>query len=287
MVRELLQPAPDLDGDGVGDLVFVLDRFVLAISGKTGKLLWCRELHSNVFITKTEAETVLAGPPFVVADIDGDGCPDLILAHGGFWCEVRNREKRDVRVVIRPCVEALSGRTGATLWRHQSPSLAERLIVNENESGRRIQEEVRRNDFSHFQQPIPITGFASFTERRTDAERILLAGLFPGLERLDLRTGQPVAPPDPPPHYVPWRRSDDPRYGGPRGRRVHAWSADGTVALVTDPDETGEGAEWNLIDTFSGVELEEKKYPSWYSTAVFADLDGDGVPEMITLGGGV
>jgi hypothetical protein len=58
-VGELIQAAPDLDGDGVRDLVFAFDRFVLAISGKEGKVRWCRELHSNVFVTQAKTWSLL------------------------------------------------------------------------------------------------------------------------------------------------------------------------------------------------------------------------------------
>src|SRR5262249_45078789 len=47
-IPELSQPAPDLDGDGKGDLVFVVQPdFLLAVSGADGKPLWCRRLHSE------------------------------------------------------------------------------------------------------------------------------------------------------------------------------------------------------------------------------------------------
>jgi hypothetical protein len=306
--RQLLQPAPDLDGDGVGDLVFAFDRFVLAISGKEGKVLWCRPLHSKVFLTRTETwslltetekvsllslsvvqslpgvtvplppriytetRTALAGPPFVVADINRDGHPDLILAHGAFWKQGYNP------VVIRPCVEALSGRNGATLWRHEPPNLAERLVVNDNKDGKSVTEKVRRGDLSPFLSGItPVTDFATFTERRTEKGRILLAGLFPGLERLDLHTGQPVAPADPLLSHIQSNGR-----GSPLGRRVYAWSADGKAAIVTQPGH-GDGRVQGAIDTFSGVVLKEMRHPS--EPGVFADLDGDGSPEMITLQG--
>jgi hypothetical protein len=313
---ELIQPAPDLDGDGVGDLVFVFGRFVLAVSGKEGKLLWCRELHSNVFLEKTgpwghwcaarlpigsptawgdalslltwgvsqstpqftiplpewsaESETALAGPPFVVADIDGDGRPDLILAHGAFKFELPGREG-----VVRPCVEALSGRTGATVWRHEPAGLAERIVLTDTQHGRRVIEQVRRGDLSELTELEPFTGFASFTERTTDGRRVLLAGLLPGLERLDPRTGRPVAPPDPL------------LKGEYAGRKVLAWSADGKTAIVEQSllplfRSQNQPRAPMAIDASSGEEL-GKSYP--FSSRVFADLDGDGVPEGISLFG--
>jgi tRNA A-37 threonylcarbamoyl transferase component Bud32 len=293
--RQVLQPAPDLDGDGVGDLIFVCNQFVLAISGKEGKVLWCRELHSKLFLGDKETRTALAGPPFVVADIDGDGHPDLILAHGAV--KVQGPEKDHWvnwrYAVFRPCVEALSGRTGDTLWLHEPPNLAERLVVDDgfDMEGKRLKEEVEKGDFSRLRVLVafspdgrtePLTGFASFTERKTRRGRILLAGLFPGLERLDLRTGKPVAPPDLPEPYKEW----PPRL---YGRYVRAWSADGAIAIVSSfgpARDTGiKSGLWfgdsvMPIDTASGKKLAEdwSQGDDW---AVFADLDGDGVPDMI------
>jgi hypothetical protein len=299
----LLQPAPDLDGDKVGDLVFALGHYLLAISGKDGKLLWCQELHSNVFRTKTETwsllteadelslvplslaqaipgvtvpvppsiytetKTMLAGPPFVVADINGDGHPDLILAHGAFWCRLPGYSP----AVVRPCVEALSGRTGETLWPHQPASLAERLVVDKHKDAQRVKEQVGNGDFSSLGKLKPLTGFASFTELRIDKKRILVAGLFPGLERLNLLTGKTVAPPDPPlDDFLRLYGS-----GEPKGRRVEAWSADGKIALVTD---SGEGL--HAIDSFSGKSMWGKS--SRVGGESFVDLNGDGVPEIIS-----
>jgi tRNA A-37 threonylcarbamoyl transferase component Bud32 len=325
-VRELIQPAPDLDGDGVGDLVFIFGRFVLAISGKEGKVLWCRELHSNLFVPEwerfrqrdatapdtdkmlslllwgfsqsiphlanplpqwlyTETEATLAGPAFVV-DVDGDGRPDLILAHSAFRDGPRNDHQHfdAYDIYFRPIVEALSGRTGATLWRHEPGSLAERLVVNTDEKGRRVKEEVRRGDLSSLWEPKPLSGVASLAERRTDKGPMLLAGLLPGLERLDLRTGQPVAPPDPP----LWRKfRGGYEWLGARlaARRVLAWSADRKTAISEEFALFGEGGSGTIaIDTSNGEDV-GKEYGRRSSRRVLADLYGDGLPQVVTTYG--
>jgi tRNA A-37 threonylcarbamoyl transferase component Bud32 len=125
--RELLQPAPDLDGDGVGDLVFAFNRFVLAVSGKDGKVLWCRELRSNLALKEGEPRTALNGPPFL-ADVDGDGHPDLILVHGAFRFYYNPRRHRPMGGLLSPSAPAwrlsLAGRArpcGGT-WPRALPS---------------------------------------------------------------------------------------------------------------------------------------------------------------------
>jgi hypothetical protein len=318
--RQLLQPAPDLDGDGVGDLVFAFDRFLLAISGKEGKLLWCRELHSNVFrtetrmvcweesqegirklrqgeltlwfLTKTEQLSLLAlsvvqaipgvtvpfppsiytetrgelaGSPLVVADIDGDGHPDLVLTHGAFFFQFCG--------VANPCVEAVSGRTGKTLWRHEPPSLAQRLVLFEH---CKHKEEIRKGEFHHLGSPTRLHDFASLAERRTDKGRTLLVGLYDTVERLDLLTGHTVAPST---QLRSWG------HGEYSGSHVGVWSADGKIAFVQrfDPwvNNVDEGGilrpDWYAIDTTSGKHLGSEQ-----GAMVLADLDGDGVPEIIT-----
>jgi outer membrane protein assembly factor BamB len=89
----LLQAAPDLDGDGVGDLVWFSPKkaALWALSGKDGKELWW--YHSG-------PGQIVAAP--AVVDVDGDGTPDLIAT-------MFARKQR--------CIEAISGRTGKPLWR--------------------------------------------------------------------------------------------------------------------------------------------------------------------------
>jgi hypothetical protein len=345
---EVIQPAPDLDGDGVGDLVFVVGQFVLAVSGKDGKLLWCQELHSNLFLpgtidgawknwllkaqeglpfnwqwwnwqttdrtlslltwglsqslphlsvpllprtVLTEIGTELAGPPLVVANIDDKGDTGLIFAHGAcYW-----RHYGGHSVLARPCVEALSGRTGKPLWHHKAASLEERLVIAHHWRAKAAWDwdKFRRGDYGVPPPSEPVTGFASMTVCSTDQGRMLVAGLFPGLERLDLLTGLPVAPPDPP---LDRRPNDEFEF---IGRHVCAWSADGKVALVNEvryhPDWTRDdsvcaffGVTVTAIDTASGEKLQKYSdnphlpdpYDYRQQQGVFADLDGDGIPEI-------
>jgi outer membrane protein assembly factor BamB len=89
----LVQAAPDLDGDGVGDLVWfsVKKAALWALSGKDGKELWWYHAGPG---------QVMEAP--AVIDVDGDGTPDLIAT---------------MFVGTQRCIEAISGRTGKPLWR--------------------------------------------------------------------------------------------------------------------------------------------------------------------------
>src|SRR5262249_7887942 len=83
----LVQPPPDLDGDGTADLVYAsrLTSWLVAFSGKTGKLLWKRDalpdLPGGVDATKVRWDfawqSMSLGMP-LSADVDGDGTPDVI-----------------------------------------------------------------------------------------------------------------------------------------------------------------------------------------------------------------
>jgi hypothetical protein len=95
----IVQPAPDLDGDGQQDLVWAVrsSASLWAISGKgtadkKGRELW--------WFTAGPGQTI--GMP-AVADVDGDGTPDLVTMfanpQGAVW------------------IEAVNGKTGKSLWR--------------------------------------------------------------------------------------------------------------------------------------------------------------------------
>jgi outer membrane protein assembly factor BamB/tRNA A-37 threonylcarbamoyl transferase component Bud32 len=118
----LVSPAPDLDGDGTGDVVVVLrdQAAVLALSGKEGKVLWCHvpERPGNggpakapIANDRSSLSTVVGLP--AVTDVDGDGIPDFIVAFAA-----ATNVKDPVRGAQR-WVEAISGRSGKSLWRRE------------------------------------------------------------------------------------------------------------------------------------------------------------------------
>ena len=81
---ELVQPTPDLDGDGTGDLVWAIHGTpsLLALSGKDGSVLWAYSADPGSSATPRSVQGVLhpgrvAGAPAAV-DVDGDGITDLI-----------------------------------------------------------------------------------------------------------------------------------------------------------------------------------------------------------------
>jgi outer membrane protein assembly factor BamB len=110
----LVQPPPDLDGDGTRDLVWASRRqaALLALSGKDGKVLWRYlapepEWDPRRGPVRTSTGTVVGMP--AVADVDGDGVPDLIAT----FTQLPRADGTTPR-----WVEALSGRDGTSLWRY-------------------------------------------------------------------------------------------------------------------------------------------------------------------------
>jgi serine/threonine protein kinase len=122
---QLVQPAPDLDGDGTGDLIWAFKGTpsLLALAGKDGSLLWTysadpgAELHPGKIM----------GAP-AVADVDRDGAADLIaelvILDDPEALIRRSREpagwneKAETVLAGRRMVVALSGRSGKPLWNY-------------------------------------------------------------------------------------------------------------------------------------------------------------------------
>jgi outer membrane protein assembly factor BamB len=112
----LLQPAPDLDHDGTPDLVWGSRRqaAVLAVSGKTGKVLWCYQAPTPTFEPNSRFANEYASTGVVLGivalpDIDGDGVPDLVAT-----CASQQQADGSVPRWL----QALSGHTGKSLWRY-------------------------------------------------------------------------------------------------------------------------------------------------------------------------
>ena len=130
----LVQPAPDLDGDGVVDLIWTFrgTPSVLAMSGKDGSLLWT---HSADPVGPGPATSTEGGPAPgwtmgapALADIDGDGTSDLIAELAVFndpqplVPEPANANRSGLAeekvMQGRRTVVAISGRSGKELWNH-------------------------------------------------------------------------------------------------------------------------------------------------------------------------
>jgi hypothetical protein len=112
-----VEPAPDLDGDGTGDLLLNLrrDRAFVAFSGKNGALLWkyFAAADGQPGSPRSESQRALAslnqgataGDP-AIADVNRDGTPDLIAT-----LVPSESIQQQGRIVV-----AISGRSGAWLW---------------------------------------------------------------------------------------------------------------------------------------------------------------------------
>jgi outer membrane protein assembly factor BamB len=123
----LVKPLPDLNGDGIGDLVWASQRqsALLALSGKDGTILWLtpdplpedQRLSTNHDYFDRGSRGSIVGVP-VAADVDGDGVTDLVAA---FISWDRRDRKDGTKPAVR-WVEAFAGRTGKSLWRRELDS---------------------------------------------------------------------------------------------------------------------------------------------------------------------
>jgi tRNA A-37 threonylcarbamoyl transferase component Bud32/outer membrane protein assembly factor BamB len=131
---ELVQPAPDLDRDGTGDLVWTIrgTPSFLALSGKDGALLWTYSADPGEAGKPRSADDDrrpgrIVGAPATV-EVDGDGTMDLIAEFAVFddpaalvtkpsqnigWRTPTQRILTGRRIVV-----AVSGRSGKELWNY-------------------------------------------------------------------------------------------------------------------------------------------------------------------------
>jgi tRNA A-37 threonylcarbamoyl transferase component Bud32/outer membrane protein assembly factor BamB len=220
----LVRPAPDLDGDGTPYLVWVSRRalwsmhsapWMLAVSAKDGKVKWLWQAKEPM-----HAAGMLSPP--LVEDVDGDGKPDFILTFGGQ-------------------VEAISGRTGKSIWSS--------------------------------------AGTAAAINRRGKEPTILVAARQ--LAELDLKTGKPVRPavdlgidPLEPPVFADLNGDGQQAvlgWGRDRGYRLTALSAATAQQLW----------QKELAYSSSGFGILSRDEHPHRQDVLVADLDGDGKPEII------
>ena len=137
-----VQPTPDLDGDGIGDLIWssaYMTSF-LALSGRDGSVLWestpalsgeeearSRDAELPGPVRAVERPVSLVGTPSMT-DLDRDGTPDLIATL--IFTEVpletdrRSPSPPGAPAAFRPnqpalgrrMIQAISGRSGRSLW---------------------------------------------------------------------------------------------------------------------------------------------------------------------------
>ena len=112
---ELVRPAPDLDGDGIGDLIWAArhQAWLLAASGKDGQILWCAGRGREMQHAKKQTDRIgakltgtVVGVPLAVDDLDGDGSPELLATF-----------VEDLQPEPERWIEVISGATGRSLWR--------------------------------------------------------------------------------------------------------------------------------------------------------------------------
>ena len=129
-----VEPAPDLDGDGTGDVLLNLqrDHAFVAFSGKNGAMLWkyFADAEGRPGSPPSEsrrpgsqfAENVIAGQP-AMADVNRDGTPDLIAT-----LIISQSINQQLRVVV-----AISGRSGEWLWSHRVDEMPRRASATDFE----------------------------------------------------------------------------------------------------------------------------------------------------------
>jgi serine/threonine protein kinase len=115
----------DLDGDGVGDLVFLSRNSpsLLAVSGRTGAVLWWHRARPELPAGSTWTEILpgesltgfVVGYP-AVADLNGDGTADYVVCIRSEGDPHRTASGARVRTEASSWVEAVCGKTGASLW---------------------------------------------------------------------------------------------------------------------------------------------------------------------------
>jgi outer membrane protein assembly factor BamB len=136
-----LQPAGDLDGDGMNDVVShdleplktswgstkTESRTVLARSGRDGRLLWRSRLDpwEDWFFWGEWTRAYWLRPLTLPhGDLDGDGCADILVRRGADGPAMGRPESLSLPV------RALSGRTGRLLWSARPLGLALRDTTN-------------------------------------------------------------------------------------------------------------------------------------------------------------
>ena len=278
----LTRPAPDLNGDGIADLVWALNGTpsLLALSGKDGSLLWAycagQAMAGSLPSDKELPAGRTLGVPYM-ADIDGDGTPDLVAgfalvdastpanappargAQRGLNAPPARRAQRglvDKVGVADTCViAAVSGRSGKALWKQAAGSDGMPLEPAASDRGAAI---VRGKG-----RPFVGLGNSHFV-------------------RVDLETGRPLGPPidfgfEP---VRPLQYADLDGDGDPEILAMGAGTGRGRFSLAAFATLTGQRL-W-LTEVRDRYTFSVGKEDHWTRTwPLHADLDGDGLAEIV------
>lgn len=124
----LVQPAPDLDEDGIGDLVWASRHHPIlgAISGADGRVLWWHRSRPEpppsaedpIVGVTSPGRGSLVGVPAVL-DADADGIVDFFACFSTAGDGYRTQGNRALRSGAQSWVALVSGRTGNEMWRAQ------------------------------------------------------------------------------------------------------------------------------------------------------------------------
>jgi outer membrane protein assembly factor BamB len=218
------QAAPDLDGDGMADVIDMNDReHTTALSGDDGHRLWTADVGGQVKVTT----------PLPDGDLDGDGVPDVLVG---------DEQPPPLELASSPSLRALSGRTGKQLWSFPIKArLGERVTFG---NGKPLY--LRCHRFSAEAPPDVLFGYMTMGEGAFDKTSLRMV-------RVSGRDGRAV-----------WNEAVDEPHGPESGFSAWALQpaladldGDGVLDLVLWVPVTGEGANavtnrgWQLR-AFSG-----------------------------------
>ena len=272
---ELVQPAPDLDGDGTGDLVWAIHGTpsFLALSGKDGSLLWTYSADPGEPATPRSAEDArrpgrIVGAPAAV-DVDGDGTTDLIAEFAVFDDPAglvtqpsqnggTGYADRDESLAGRRIVVAVSGRSGKELWNY---------VIDQKPA------DLPSESFDH--------GITYVSQPKRPFVALVDGSKWIGL---DPATGRVTSSGDRPGLHAGWANP----VCGPRRRRRHGSSC--TRARQGSCQEPLIDPTLAAFSTARGKRLWAKKLDAWYRPKpavpvrdwpLAADLDNDGRAEIV------
>ncbi|WP_442482223.1 protein kinase domain-containing protein [Aeoliella sp. SH292] len=112
----------DVDGDGVNEIICAgrHQGWVMAISGKLDRIVWFagrgKDIKTKVDDGPRLLRSAVVREPLITEDLDGDGVDDLVATMVDIGSEAKIEQNQ---YVGRRWVEAISGKSGETIWSHE------------------------------------------------------------------------------------------------------------------------------------------------------------------------